>query len=388
MNDRDGRDEPRSVRRADRESDGRETDGIDRDRVGGRDSSGDRSTVDLDADPERPDPDRGDGPSPSGPAGPDTHNWSGLSAALAVLSFLTAGAILVAYDAIAAVGGAALLGVGFGAISVGGRTITPAIPQALDDAWAEHRRYVWFSTGLFALGAIVGVLLYAAGVNLMDLFLELITEEFGEGELPEDGLAGGSIELSASFFIANNTPPFLAAIFGALTVGLVTALIMVFNGVLIGNVLLAAGAETGFGTIIALLVPHGVFELPALFIAAGVGFRFLHRTAQRIAGSRDALLTRAYLRRTTALVVFGWLLLVLAAFVEAYVTILVADALASQPLIADITTPIEYGLKPDNTTINSAAISVVGPVFINANLLCNAYDRRGNRPYRVASRRR
>ncbi|MXV62685.1 stage II sporulation protein M [Natronorubrum sp. JWXQ-INN-674] len=338
--DRDGRPSIASERDDTGDAEHRDTYGVDRDRSSEADESRvGQPTVDPRdkpaPSPSTPDPgsdpdsERGGGP-PEPPNSTTVRYWTGLTLALALITFATAAAIFVAYGESTAAAGAVVLGLGFGAIALAGRTTTPAVFRVLDDAWTEHRLYAWFATGLFAFGALIGALLYAAGVNLIDLFLEMIMQEFGEDELPGGGddLAGEeNLELSASFFIMNNTPPFLAAIFGALTLGTLTVIIMIFNGVLVGNIAVFAGMETGFGLIIALLAPHGIFELPALFIAAGIGFRFVHRAGQRIAGTRDALVTRSYLLRTTALVVFAWLLLVLAAFVEAYVTFIIAEAL-------------------------------------------------------------
>ncbi|SEH13387.1 Uncharacterized membrane protein SpoIIM, required for sporulation [Natronorubrum sediminis] len=326
---------------AETESERREEYGVATDRESERDDSweSDRPTVDLaDDDGKRRsssptpagEPGEGRDPSPADP--PDSaaiRNWTLLSAALAVISLATAAAIFGTYEAPTATAGAVVLGAGFGLIAIAGRSF-PLIFGYLDDAWSEHRRYVGFSAGLFAFGILVGALLYAAGINLIDLLLEIVAEELGEEELPggEGELADEeTIDLSATFFIVNNTPPFLAAIFGALTFGFFTFVIMVFNGIVVGNIAAFTGMESGFGIVIALLAPHGIFELTALFVAAGVGFRFLYRAGERIAGTRDALFTKRYLVGTLALVIFAWLVLVLAAFVEAYVTFLVAEAL-------------------------------------------------------------
>jgi len=290
-----------------------------------------RIRVDLEeqsADSTPPERDPGRSPGAPDPSPNGSRNWTVLLVSLAVVSFASAVAIATAYEEMTAAAGASLLGAGFLSIAVAGRTKFPALFGHLETAWAEHRLYVWFSTGLFTLGILAGIALYAAGIDLMDLFLELIQEEFG-GEMPGEGAPGEQeqFDLSATFFITNNTPPFLLSIFGTLLVGLVPFAIMVFNGILVGNIAAVVGAETGVAVIITLLAPHGMFELPALFIAAGVGFRFLHRIGQRLAGTREALFTRNYLTRTVAFVIVGWLILVLAAFVEAYVTLLIADAL-------------------------------------------------------------
>jgi uncharacterized membrane protein SpoIIM required for sporulation len=257
-----------------------------------------------------------------------SNGWAPLAVALAVVSLATAGTTAAVYDAATAATGAAALGLGFVVLATLAFTDGSNVVDALDAGWAEHRRDFGFATALFGGGILLGGALVAVGVDLSEFFLELLTEEFDEDEFAEGG--GGGIELSATFFLVQNTPPFLAAILGALTLGLVTVIIMVFNGILVGNLAVVVGLEIGFGPIVALLVPHGIFELPALFIASGIGFRLLHRALQRIAGTRDALFTRAYLSRTTVLAVFGWLLLALAAFVEAYLTIVIAEALFPQ----------------------------------------------------------
>jgi uncharacterized membrane protein SpoIIM required for sporulation len=271
--------------------------------------------------PSEPEP-GGAGVDPGSAAG---RGWAALAAALAIVSLATAGTTAAAYDAMVAAAGAAVLGLGFATIAALALSGNSSAVDALAEGWLEHRPYVWFATALFAGGIALGGALVATGVDLSELFLELLMEEFDDEALAEGG--GGEIELSATFFLVQNTPPFLASILGALTLGLLTVAIMVLNGVLVGNIAVVVGLEVGFGPIVALLVPHGIFELPALFIAAGIGFRFLHRAIQRIAGSRDTFLTRAYVYRTTVLAVFGWLLLALAAFVEAYLTIVIAEAL-------------------------------------------------------------
>ncbi|ELZ02901.1 hypothetical protein C482_04551 [Natrialba chahannaoensis JCM 10990] len=289
----------------------------------GADSAGDSSrhadeTHAIDTDPTGGPPGQDpvrDGPSP----GANAHrNWFGILVGLSVAAFLTAAVTVLTQDAIEPVLGVTALGVGFAAAAGIARTNTPWLFDVLSAAWVEHRRSVWVATGMFAVGTAIGIALLLAGVNLLEIVAELLEEEL----LPEleDEQANGELEFTATFFIQNNSVPFLMAIGGALTLGLLTAFIMVFNGIIVGNVSAAAAEIAGVDFILAALVPHGIFELPALFLAAGVGFRLLSRFGQRVLGSRDVFFTRPYLVRTAVFVLFAWLLLVLAAFVEAYVT--------------------------------------------------------------------
>ena len=200
---------------------------------------------------------------------------------------------------------------------------------ALREALREHQAHVGLAVGLFAAGVVLGAVLYLAGVNLIELFIELL-----EDELLAD-IEEGDIELTPQFFIVHNTQPFLLAIGGALTVGILTAWIMVFNGVIVGNISAFMTDEIGPDYVFVGLAPHGIFELPALFLAAAVGFRIVHRFGQRVLGSRDAFVTRRYLYRTAILVVAAWLLLVVAAFVEAWVTPVLLESLFDADAIAD-----------------------------------------------------
>ena len=268
-----------------------------------------------DSSPDRdPDPDRdpfGTGPDP----GPNAdRNWTALLVALALTSVGTGAFTYATHDDMAPVVGVMALGAAFAALVVVARASESTVLGVLSAGWVEHRRYTWFAVGLFAFGTLLGILLLLAGVNLLELIAELLEEEL----FPE--LEDEEFELTATFFITNNTQPFVLSILGALSLGLVTAIIMIFNGIIVGNVSAAVGSLVGVDYIIVGLAPHGIFELPALFIAAGVGFRIIYRFGERLSGSRDAFFTKSYVTRTVALVIFAWLLLVLAAFVEAYVT--------------------------------------------------------------------
>lgn len=208
-----------------------------------------------------------------------------------------------------------------------------SLRDALRDGWDEHSRYVGFAAGLFAFGIVVGIGLMAAGYNLLEIIQELV----GQPLFPDIG-DQSRIELMR-FLLVNNTRAFVLSIVGALTLGLLTAWAMFFNGVIVGNVGAFVTSNVGLGYILVGLLPHGIFELPALFIAAGVGFRLVYRIGQRLRGSRDAIFTKPYLYRTAVLVLAGWLLLAVAAVVEAFVTPALLEALFAERLEGAGTTP-------------------------------------------------
>lgn len=114
---------------------------------------------------------------------------------------------------------------------------------------------------------------------------------------------------------------------GALTMGLYTAVSLAWNGFALGSVVADAAGTLGPGTTLLLLVPHGVFELPAIWLAGAIGFRWTHVVWSVANGrSRTVGVPRVALRSGAA---FGLVLLLLAvaAVIEAHVTAAIASVL-------------------------------------------------------------
>ena len=78
--------------------------------------------------------------------------------------------------------------------------------------------------------------------------------------------------LAASSIMTNNLSVAFATFAFGITAGIGTVWMMVLNGLLIG-VIGAATLQAGMaGQLWTFVVPHGVLELPAIFIAGGAGF--------------------------------------------------------------------------------------------------------------------
>ncbi|WP_323191417.1 stage II sporulation protein M [Halostella sp. PRR32] len=187
--------------------------------------------------------------------------------------------------------------------------------QWLSLALREHRRYLLVSVGLFLLGTVVGVGLVARGVDLLaELELDSLQQVF-------------PAEPTVSFILVNNTRAFLVFLVGALSLGLITVLGLVVNGVLLGYVGALAAGNEGIGFVVLAIAPHGILELPALFAASAVAFRVVARAGARIAGRRSTVMSVDEWRRTAGFVAAAWVVLAVAAFVEIYVTFGLVEAL-------------------------------------------------------------
>lgn len=172
----------------------------------------------------------------------------------------------------------------------------------------EHWPYVKLATAIFVLGILVGVLL----VDRIDLFALLGFDELDE-VIPE--------ELTTFTILLNNSIVFLLAVVGVLSFGALTAIILLFNGLLVGYVATPVAAELGFGFLIVGLAPHGVLELPAFFVAGAVAFRLLHRFLLRIRDRRERILDPGEGRRIALVLGVSWLALALAAVIEVHLTV-------------------------------------------------------------------
>lgn len=119
---------------------------------------------------------------------------------------------------------------------------------------------------------------------------------------------------------------------GGLLVGLLTLLNLLFNGILLGSLvgrLLDAGVS-GPG-IIALIIPHGILELPALWLAGAAGFVLPYQLVRYLRGRKRRPLTGPDVIRLGRLVAIVLSLIVGAAWVETTVTPSLVRAVGVDP---------------------------------------------------------
>ena len=123
----------------------------------------------------------------------------------------------------------------------------------------------------------------------------------------------------ASSIVANNVQIAFTAFAGGVTAGLLSALILIFNGISFGSVI-GLYVSKGIGRLLlAFVAPHGVLELSAICVAGGAGF--LLASALLLPGPRTrrrALVENS--RRAVRLVAASTLLLLVAGAIEGLVS--------------------------------------------------------------------
>ncbi len=128
------------------------------------------------------------------------------------------------------------------------------------DMVKEQRKFIYSVFGIFIIGSFVG---FIEADTLKPYFNELIGEIIDKTE--------GLDFLQMFWFIfSNNITSSLLALFFGVFFGVFPIFNALFNGALLGYVYSQASALAGYGVIWRLL-PHGIFELPAIFISLGLG---------------------------------------------------------------------------------------------------------------------
>jgi uncharacterized membrane protein SpoIIM required for sporulation len=165
--------------------------------------------------------------------------------------------------------------------------------------------YTLLAAGVFLATAVVGGAV--AGAN---------------GASPLLPVRDGGEEIrsaSAWYFFGHNAPIALWTMAGAALAGLPTLWVLGVNGFALGGTVVAAADGLGPLVTAALLVPHGVVELPALWLAGGVAFRWVHAGWRVANGDHSGPGAAALLGRSVVAVVLVVAALAVAAVVESSV---------------------------------------------------------------------
>jgi uncharacterized membrane protein SpoIIM required for sporulation len=126
---------------------------------------------------------------------------------------------------------------------------------------------------IFVVGALAGMLLALTRPDYMRLFLSpQMMDTIERHKMWTDSVVSFSPAASSRIMTNNITVSFMAFAMG-ITAGLGTLVSMFFNGLLIGVIGVACWLNDMSLSLWSFVAPHGVLELPAIFIAGGAGLR-------------------------------------------------------------------------------------------------------------------
>jgi len=128
----------------------------------------------------------------------------------------------------------------------------------------ESKNYIYFSVLIFLVFTFIGFFIPAP-----EALREVIMNFIEELLLKTQDLSYGSLTW---FILANNVQSsFFGMIYG-LFLGIFPVVTSILNGYLLGFVASEVVQSNGISVLWRLL-PHGIFELPALFISLGLGIK-------------------------------------------------------------------------------------------------------------------
>lgn len=131
---------------------------------------------------------------------------------------------------------------------------------------------------------------------------------------------------SPLFFMERNGFTLFLLLLGAILFGVSTFFNLVANGLITGSsISIAVQNKTYIQKILFLILPHGIFEIPAIIIAGAAGFKIPCELVRYLAGKKEQPLTKEDIKEYLTLALISIILIVIAAFVEAYITPRIAE---------------------------------------------------------------
>ena len=162
----------------------------------------------------------------------------------------------------------------------GGVPLASFILREFPAAVVQSKWYVVVAFLLFALPAVAGYAIIRERPALADELISPVMISRAEQAAEQQERGRGYAEATAAerprvaaLIMTNNIRVSFGAFVGGLTGGLLTAFLLVYNGLMLG---LSFGLFKNYGALNHLttfVAGHGVLELTAIFISAGAGFR-------------------------------------------------------------------------------------------------------------------
>ena len=142
---------------------------------------------------------------------------------------------------------------------------------ASDHGWlSRYRNYIRVATFLFALGIVLGII---AAIYYPDIIQQALHSVGQQLESLGRDIFAGSLGQGIWILFLHNLRALLLIAGMGLLLGIYPVFAMLVNGLLIGVVAVMTTQSSSLMAFLAGIVPHGIFEIPALLIGAGVGLR-------------------------------------------------------------------------------------------------------------------
>ncbi len=183
----------------------------------------------------------------------------------------------------------------------------------------EYVRFLWpyllFITFVFFGSLVAGYISAANFPSMADALRESFSSRF------ESLMTMNPFYIMFAIFLNNAFVSLLFLVLG-LALGILPVLFIAFNGYVVGVIAYLVAQERGLLFILLGLLPHGILELPMVFLAASIGLRLGHQVFSALIG-RPTQIKREFKEGLTFY--FRWILplLLVAAIIETFITPLI-----------------------------------------------------------------
>jgi len=128
--------------------------------------------------------------------------------------------------------------------------------------------------------------------------------------------------------LKNNFTVIAYCLLGGFVLGAPTVYNIALNGFLIGGLFNFLNKNNfNLIKILILTLPHGIFEIPAIIIAGAAGFKIPYEIIRYLMGKKEQPLTKEDIKEYLTLALISIILIVIAAWIEANVTLKIAEAM-------------------------------------------------------------
>ncbi len=135
---------------------------------------------------------------------------------------------------------------------------------------------------------------------------------------------------SFEMILTNNLLLILSLIAGSFLFGSLTLANLFYNGFVFGIAVSSAFGYNRTYEVLLLILPHGTFEIPAIIIAGAAGFKIPYEIVRYLAGKKEQPLTKEDIKEYLTLALISIILIVIIAFIEAYVIPRIAEYFLSK----------------------------------------------------------
>ena len=175
------------------------------------------------------------------------------------------------------------------------------------------RPYLLIIISLFVVSVMAGYLAGYFNPGIVEQMMGQFEESYG-------WIADESPLVIMLFIFANNTLNSFIAMLLGLVFGLWPILFILVNGFFIGVVVFDVAREIGILIVLAALIPHGIIELPMIFISAAMGLRLGYLVFLKISKKMDVSIKQELFQAIRFFIKVIVPLLFIAALIETFIT--------------------------------------------------------------------